>query len=132
MPNGGRPDSIGDDFTDLDSIWEQDGRYTPGSTTTNINSHNYNSSNNNGYRISFQSVDDEELKRLMRALVTPVPNQHGASPSIDDYRNKQQQRQYYYDDTASDSSSVRINNDNNNNRSESVTLFKKINDGMVK
>ncbi|KAI9243391.1 hypothetical protein BDA99DRAFT_530481 [Phascolomyces articulosus] len=127
VSGGGRTDSLGEDYNDLDSILEQDGRYTP--NANNNNNHQQNN-NNNGYRISFQSVDDEELQRFMRALVTPVPNNnHGQSPSIDDYRNIiNNNKRQYYDDTVlshtSDSSSVR-----NNNRSESVMLFKKINDG---
>ncbi|KAI9488060.1 hypothetical protein BDB00DRAFT_68752 [Zychaea mexicana] len=129
MPNGGRVDAIGDDFTDLDSILEQDGRYTPGSNLHYNNSNNINSSNgnNHGYRISFQSVDDDELHRLMRALVTPVPHRYSSGSPCSteniDWRLKR------HDDTASQASDSSSSRNPNNNRSESVMLFKKINDG---
>ncbi|KAI8146799.1 hypothetical protein BJV82DRAFT_398028 [Fennellomyces sp. T-0311] len=100
MPYG-RVDSLGEDYADLESILDHDGRFTPASA------------GRNPYRISFQSVDDDELQRLMRALVTPVPRH-----SPDD--NWRRQR---HDDTTSQTS------DSSVRRSESVMLFKKINDG---
>lgn len=74
-------------------------------------------SQHNNYRISLHSIDDEELRMFHRDLVTPAP-----SVCFDhelDIRQQQQQR-----------SSSRPHTIRPVSRTESVMLFKKINNGM--
>ncbi|KAI9315262.1 hypothetical protein BX666DRAFT_1879104 [Dichotomocladium elegans] len=101
-------DLTNDDFTDLDSILDENGRFTPGSA---------GSLRRHGYRISFRSVDDDELQRIMRSLVTPVPNsdRHLESGGL----------------LASGSPSPAASRSGPADRSESVMLFRNLNNGFT-
>lgn len=107
-------DTFGEDYTDLDSILEHDGRFTPGSN---------HSLRRQGYRISFRSIDDEELQRVMRSLTTPVPSTRQSNHYDDDL---QQYKQRPDDAHSLKSGSSRGYHD----RSESVMLFRKLNRGI--
>lgn len=109
-------DALGEDYADLDSILEHDGRFTPGSN---------HSLRRQGYRISFRSVDDEELQRVMRSLTTPVPSTMQTNPQDDDL---QQYKQRPDDSHSLKSGSSRGYHD----RSESVMLFRKLNRGTTR
>jgi hypothetical protein len=90
-----------DDVIDLNGVFPSDGRSTS------------MSGESKSYRISFHSIDDDELKLLHRDLVTPLPSVR-AFEDDNLYRSMVRQRLPLVKP---------------NTRSESVMLFKKINDG---
>ncbi|KAI8381312.1 uncharacterized protein BYT42DRAFT_566080 [Radiomyces spectabilis] len=99
-----------DEIIDLDAF-EQDERCTP-TPAMDRQPHNY--------RISFRSIDDDELLRLTRTLITPMPpSVTEEDPSGFHYASRQRQRRYSPETVSSTAK----------DRSESVMLFKKINDG---
>lgn len=103
-----------EDVIDLNQAYD-DGRITSMSGNTNLKS-------NNNYRISLHSIDDDELKRFHRDLVTPAP-----SVCFDDDHIQQSMflsRKYFNQTPTASTSYPRPAS-----RAESVMLFKKINNG---
>lgn len=103
-----------EDVIDLNQAYD-DGRITSMSGNTNHKS-------NNNYRISLHSIDDDELKRFHRDLVTPAP-----SVCFDDDHIQQsmfRSRKYFNQTPTASTSYPRPAS-----RAESVMLFKKINNG---
>lgn len=80
----------------------------------------------NHYRISLHSIDDDELKRFHRDLVTPAP-----SVCFDEEEDDCLQHYMFRQRPTLLSSSIG-NNNRPCSRSESVMLFKKINNGNNK
>ena len=100
-------DSYVDDVIDLHG---EDGRLTSFSNTKS-----------NEYRISLHSIGDDELKRFHRDLVTPAPS----VCFDDDYIPYNMVRKRHVIPEASASYPRPVS------RSESVMLFKKINNGNI-
>ncbi|ORZ00810.1 hypothetical protein BCR43DRAFT_485836 [Syncephalastrum racemosum] len=109
----------GDDEYDQDG--DYGGRYTPLSTTSSAK-YQYQSPSQQqqqqqqqkgAYRISFRSVDDDELQRLMRSLVTPVPASSASVAASDSHsQNIMNHNQPYY---------RYGNSDHNNNHNNSTS-----------
>ncbi|KAI8887540.1 hypothetical protein K501DRAFT_330564 [Backusella circina FSU 941] len=103
------------DVIDLEHVFDEDRMTHYSSSSTNNN--NSNNSNNNGFkshRISLQSVDDDVIKNLHRSLITPLP------PRARGYSNKEEDEEdIWYQRYPNRPES----------RTESVMLFKNINNG---
>ncbi|KAI7865141.1 hypothetical protein BDF14DRAFT_1089894 [Spinellus fusiger] len=101
-----------DEFIDLDRAFDQDGPSSPTSTTTRLCHYP---------PISFQSIDDEELRHFTRTLVTPRP--HSNMP----YTHRLSHQKGQVDlELASETGKLSLSQ---RMRSESVMLFHQIDNG---
>lgn len=128
--------SSNDDIWDSDSIVDVDGRWTPASAKSMA-------LQRHGCKISFRSVDDEEVQHVVRSLVTPAPSALSCRSEEDVSVNNNKSGGRHYrrsimktdssgDDSSSQASdSSKVRRAKGEMRSESVMLFEKLNRGSI-
>lgn len=115
-----------EDIHSVEDVIDLNQAYDDGRITSMSGNSSHKSNNNYYHRISLHSIDDDELKRFHRDLVTPAP-----SVCFDDDHIQQQStfrsRKYFNQAPTASTSYPRPAS-----RAESVMLFKKINNGTHK